>query len=422
MTRKMHIRKSLLNSSLLLSLLLFSSSDIDGHNEEVLPFRLSKVYFPVNEQENLPVDKDRSLFPFFAQLKKLSEHPDSSRTVSIIHIGDSHIQADFTTAVIRTLFQDYFGNAGRGLVIPLKLAGTNEPGNYGIISSRQWKNVKCIRSGTIPIGIGGLTLFCSSSETLITVETYDKSNSNVGEFDRVTLFYDAKQSQIIPSDSSLVKTQYTSNNNTYDYILNAPTTSFSIYFHSNEANESFFFGANLRNGKNGILYHGIGINGARYTHYADQPLFFEQIALLNASLVIVSLGTNEAYDRNFNTGKFYANIDKMIGELRQSCPDAAILLTTPAETWLRNTKKRFPNPRISSVRNTIIRYASDHQLAYWDLFSVTGGKGSARNWQKAGLLAKDGIHFKKSGYEFTGELLFQSVYNYYLNEYIHVNL
>lgn len=50
--------------------------------------------------------------------------------VSIVHIGDSHIQADISTGTTRELLQYDFGNAGRGLVSPLKMSGTNEPLDY----------------------------------------------------------------------------------------------------------------------------------------------------------------------------------------------------------------------------------------------------------------------------------------------------
>ncbi|MDE6123515.1 MAG: hypothetical protein K2F76_09750, partial [Duncaniella dubosii] len=47
--------------------------------------------------------------------------------VSIVHIGDSHVQADINTSTVRELLQYDFGNAGRGLVSPLKICGTNQP-------------------------------------------------------------------------------------------------------------------------------------------------------------------------------------------------------------------------------------------------------------------------------------------------------
>ena len=45
--------------------------------------------------------------------------------IIFLHIGDSHIQADYLSHTIRTKLQKKFGNAGRGLISPLKIAITN---------------------------------------------------------------------------------------------------------------------------------------------------------------------------------------------------------------------------------------------------------------------------------------------------------
>lgn len=50
--------------------------------------------------------------------------------LSIVHIGDSHLQADIGTGTVRELFQFDYGNAGRGIISPLKMSGTNQPGDY----------------------------------------------------------------------------------------------------------------------------------------------------------------------------------------------------------------------------------------------------------------------------------------------------
>lgn len=42
--------------------------------------------------------------------------------VSIVHIGDSHVQADINTGTTRELLQYDFGNAGRGLIAPLRIS------------------------------------------------------------------------------------------------------------------------------------------------------------------------------------------------------------------------------------------------------------------------------------------------------------
>ena len=64
------------------------------------------------------ISNNSGLDSFYQKLHRLKS--GGERTVSIVHIGDSHIQADFLTAVVRNGFQEFFGNAGRGLVFPYR--------------------------------------------------------------------------------------------------------------------------------------------------------------------------------------------------------------------------------------------------------------------------------------------------------------
>mgnify|MGYP006210915005 CR=1 FL=1 len=76
------------------------------------------------------------LKPFFEKLKLLQ----STKTgkINIVHIGDSHIQADLMTNFIRKKLQEEFGNAGRGFIFPYSLARTNGSYNERFKSNRKY--------------------------------------------------------------------------------------------------------------------------------------------------------------------------------------------------------------------------------------------------------------------------------------------
>ena len=362
--------------------------------------------------ENVLVDNAHTLLPFFNQLKALKN--DSSLVVPICHIGDSHIQADAQTGITRRMFQDFFGDAGRGLVVPLKLAKTNEPRSYRFTSAQKWNDVKCIKRGDFPVGIGGLVLTSTNSVSSVKIETLDLYNPNKWNFNDITVLYDTNQVSLDISDSipisHSVKDQTAFSKR---FQLDTLTNNIDLVWKNEGQNPLQFYGLNLQNGKSGVLYHAIGMNGAHYEDYANSPLFMQQIPELSPALIIISMGTNEAYAKGYRSDQFYNSIDRAIKQIREQYPDAIFLLTTPAETWYRfkSAKYRKPHPNIILARNTIIKYANDNQLAYWDLFSITGGKGSAQTWRKLKLINSDGIHFTQDGYEFTGELFFEAIYN-----------
>src|SRR5687767_9063481 len=109
-----------------------------------------------NEEDNV-IQNAAHLDDFFEELLQLKV--TSKGKINIIHIGDSHIQADYLTDVVRRDFQHDFGNAGRGLIVPLRVAGTNEPANFRTSSSYSWKAKRCVTPDhPLPIGIGGVTI------------------------------------------------------------------------------------------------------------------------------------------------------------------------------------------------------------------------------------------------------------------------
>ena len=92
----------------------------------------------------------------------LADKLEQSRTngcFTFVHIGDSHIQADGNTGRVRTLFQEEYGNPGRGIIIPFRLAGTNEPLDYVIHSSSAFQKATLMRlPWPTKMGLTGVSL------------------------------------------------------------------------------------------------------------------------------------------------------------------------------------------------------------------------------------------------------------------------
>ena len=130
--------------------------------------------------------------------KKLYEQKISnSRRISVLQIGDSHIQADFLSAMVRTDFQSDFGNAGRGIVVPLRIAGSNEPFNYKITSNVVCTSKRCVFvDNPMPIGIGGVTIETFNENTVFHIKTFDYPPRNYA-FSRAGLFLNRTQPPLI---------------------------------------------------------------------------------------------------------------------------------------------------------------------------------------------------------------------------------
>src|SRR6266850_6474271 len=109
------------------------------------------------DQEDNRIRNVVSLSDFYEKLYRLRN--GENLQVRIIHIGDSHIQADFLSGVLRQNFHHEFGNGGRGLIFPGRVARTNEPSNFFSSSSSQWQVKRIVfPDQPLPIGISGITL------------------------------------------------------------------------------------------------------------------------------------------------------------------------------------------------------------------------------------------------------------------------
>jgi len=349
---------------------------------------------------------------------------NDKRTINILQIGDSHLQADFVTSVIRTTLQKEFGNGGRGLVVPLRVAKTNEPFNYRSGSGFLWQSKRCVfPNQPLPIGIGGVTINTADSCADISITTINDSTLNYG-FNKVKLFYENDSTSygfaLLDSLGNRVSMFSPDTVDNYSFIATATLPSqtnkmtVKVTKMGEQQSRATIYGLLLENGNPGIIYHTVGVNGAQYQNYSEALHFSEQTKALNPDLIIISLGTNEAYGLNFKQDKFYADIQLLFNQLKQKNPNAGFLFVTPACSY----RRKKPNPRLPLAAKTIIRFATDNNLSCWDLQGTTGGDNSAPNWKKNHLLRPDGVHYSRAGYVLQGNLFcnaFLNAYNAYVS-------
>jgi lysophospholipase L1-like esterase len=182
-------------------------------------------------------------------------------------------------------------------------------------------------------------------------------------------------------------------------------------------------------GSPGVICQCIGINGATSQNFLDD-VYLSQIQRLQPDLIIISLGTNESIG-NYSSSSHYDAMENLYSALKNDCPAAAILYTTPPGAFrIRYGKYRRhrrvytkvisidENRNIRKVAATITRFAADHGAACWDLFNIAGGNEYAcQNWLTGNYFQRDRLHFVSDGYALQGNLLYEALMNGY-NEYV----
>ncbi len=405
------------NRLLVLSIFLFISFGLKG--QENVSDTLGVVEFPFINYEADSLINAAHLTPFFEKLLKL-ENGDSNQ-VSILHIGDSHIQADFLTREVRKDFQQRFGNAGRGLVFPLRVAGTNEPNDYRSSTNAGWTVAKINSPNRFPEpGLSGISLYSDQPGIYFDITTLNHDDLDYA-FDQVTLIH--------RKDSLQFDCRFTDSPPKFGYLMSAspmepgeittsvrfehPTNYVRIQAEQTEVGQNSVAvnGLLLTNSKPGVLYNSVGINGAHFSDFNNSPLFYTQLKVLKPDLVVISLGTNEGANIKVTADEVIASAITMVQRIKSVNPGTCILIATPVDDYFR---KKYKNPYLEAVQRALIQSAVQENVACWDLYGISGGFGSCAEWKKAAMMQKDGVHFNKQGYTLQGSLLYKALIDSYL--------
>ena len=446
-----------------------------GFSQDTLLVPMDSVYVDIPVVDSIEVTftendihNPNALLTFYEKMYQLEQ--SKSGKINIVHIGDSHIQADLFTAIIRTQFQKVFGNGGFGFTFPYSVAKTNNSAPIRYSASGNFQSFRNLYADeNRPVGLSGFSMEANSDDFAIQLNVKDAqfnftklkviTPQNVNLFDvsvshknivverkvpkKIT--HKVKPGEVlggiadkynvslkalkkanglksdmirdgkvltIPSKATQSKT---STKTEYIPIELQPTLFSNDYFSETPLDkiaivpnqEIDYFALNglvLENNNSGVIYHSIGVNGAKASDYNKFRLFNEQLPVLNPDLVIISLGTNESFDKQSGE-QYFANLNQMIQGIKDKNPQACVLVMTPPPSVLH---RKYKNTFIEKYAEFIEENANLKNYAVWDLLQVFGGNKSIKRNAAKGYMAKDKVHYSKAGYEKQGELFFEA--------------
>ena len=152
--------------------------------------------------------------------------------------------------------------------------------------------------------------------------------------------------------------------------------------------------------------------GTKYSDYNELAELNTQLTNEQPDLVIISLGVNDAFSGSSETN-FYEKVDHLVKKIKKVSPQSCILIITPSDALKYNKTKGtyLALPEIKNVVNTLIKYADDNGIAYWNLYEIMGGEYSINGWFAKKIAQPDRIHFTAKGYEMLADWLFTAFIN-----------
>ena len=336
----------------------------------------------------------------------------TGQTVSIIHLGDSHIQAGHFTMPIRQSFTQRWGNGGLGWVGPFRLLGTNPPIHTVIrASSAGTSGVKITQRDYNRESPTGMVLQTSANRAV----TYTLQCGGGQTFDRIVIY---RQRGTQPFTLSGGNSSEISHDTLTTEQIVTDTLLVGRYVSSAEVTapaSSVWYGASLERSSGGALVHTIGYNGATYYTYSKGS-FTSSVATLRPRLIILSLGTNESLARQFDRNNFGAEVARLVRRLQASNPDCAIVLTSPLYCYRkvrvrqRGKRRRYrtsyrANANCQLIADELQQQARELGCGYIDLFTHFGGAAGAAQLLSSGILSGDRVHLTAAGYNKVGEAI-----------------
>lgn len=322
--------------------------------------------------------------------------------VRILHIGDSHLQADFFSGRVRANFQSIFlGLQGaRGMICPY-MKGC--PDSYKITYGTQWQHYNILSKEQSTIFAN--TVYTTEKNASIRIAVNHR-NPIKYDFDKVRIYHSPlKPQERIDIDYPSYKKVSVEDVCTV-FTLNGYTDTINISVNKTSNDTLFIHGFYFDNEDAGVVYNVTGVNSAEARHYLKIKSD-ESLKTLGLDLIIISLGTNDCYEAS-GVESFASNLTELVAKIREQIPDVAILLTTPSDCWY---KRKHVNKRMKEARNIIKEVAKQNNCAVWDWYEVMGGEGASSKWVNRQLMQKDRVHLTLNGYYLQGDLLFNALWS-----------
>ena len=365
--------------------------------------------------------------------KALSVTKSSKKTkVRIMHFGDSQIEGDRITGVIRNQIQKEYGGIGAGLIPIVKgvanaaIKQTNSDNwNRFTLYGKVNPNIKHHRYG--PLCSFGM--FTSPTDTnlnetqkaWIDFEPSKMTYFKTRKFNQVKLFYghnsQAFITQVYTGDSTVIDSKIVASNTglaEMKWHFNTTPNKLRFEFLAKKSPEFYAFSFE---GDYGVTVDNIGLRGSSGTLFKrlDGLQLKGFMSSQPIELIILQYGGNSLpYIESEEKAAKYGNWFKsQIKYLKQIKSNAAFIVIGPSDMATKINGNYTTYPFLVSVRDALKKAAFECGAGYWDLYEVMGGRNSMVSWVEAEtpLAGKDYVHFNNRGTKKVSELFMKAFWH-----------
>jgi LysM repeat protein len=325
------------------------------------------------------------------------------RKLRIVHIGDSHVQADTYTGAVRNRMQELFGAGGRGMIFPYAAAKTHAAYDYHTYAAGPWdyaRNIHAVHK--YPIGLSGATIRTlkpgASVKIVFNAAYRDPGCRKLGLFSSSGVkSFDLK---VVWSGGDTLLTPEPPTGTTVVELPISPTT-LEIYAKTRRAEQRYLdlYGMWLETPDDtGVLYHSVGINGAGLSHLLQSELLETHLKTLRPDLVVIDLGANDYFTFGIQEN-YESNLRAVVEKAKRAAP--CVLISCSQDIYRRYHVNLAECKRAAEIARKV---AFEMDCSFYDWYGVAGGEKSMLKWQAHGLAQNDRVHLTVKGYQYKGEM------------------
>lgn len=357
------------------------------------------------------------LDPLFAAL----EGADTTK-VRVVHYGDSQLEGDRMTCVLRDTLQQRFGGLGAGM-IPLRATiyslTTNQTLSKQLTKYLLFGPATERRDSSNLYGpMAAVTLLDSTSVLSLSPYKRAEGMSPAQQFSEMTILSrsgspihvqaQGNQCTISPDGSALQLTTITLKDST-----SRMSATFSGY--------GDVYGI-LLDGHTGVNVDNVALRGCSGTIFTgiSQKQLTTYFGSTHTRLIILQFGGNSMPYLKSEQGitRYVEQLRRQVKYVQRTAPSAAILFIGPSDMTTKVNGHYQTYPLLQRVDQSICQMVLEEGCAYWSLFESMGGAGSMMRWAQASpaLAGSDYVHFTRKGAARAGQLLAESLmtaYRYY---------
>lgn len=368
-----------------------------------------------------PEGQKELLYSLFRKLKTAS---GGKEMIRILHYGDSQIEADRMTSLLRNKMQKTFGGGGSGMVAPVPLYG-----NYLSLRQSQspgWNRYTGFANQDSSLGhqrYGALFTFArySVSDSLdegtawLSFEQAKAGYALARNYNRVSLFMKGNcpgaKVKVLAEDTLISELIFedTSRLEVLGARLEQVPARLSIEFNGSCSPDVYGLSFDRIPG---VAVDNIPLRGSSGLVFSqvDHEFLGSMYSEMNIGLILLQFGGN-VVPHFTDSYEYYKRLLKREVEiLKRICPKTPVIFIGPSDMSLKENGRYVTYPNLEKVRNAVRDAALESGCGFWDMYEAMGGINSMPSWVSADppLAISDYVHFNPKGARIIAEMFFNS--------------